>query len=512
MMNPQPSETTTDGASSPSRDDAVVKDRIGRIEQYGVEYIPEEERRSSPRNLISILSGGSLTFSVIIIGWFPVAFGLSWWQAASAVVVGSAIGAAVLAPTGLMGPRSGTNNPVSSGAFFGVAGRLIGSVLEASASVAFAALSIWTGGDALAGALTRFFGISDTEPIRLAAYAVLAVVVTIVSVLGHSSMVFCQRFMIPTAGTCLLVGLLVLGDAFDPHYPGTGDYMLGSMEAAWMLSALLCASTVASYGPYAGDWARHISPRVHSDASIMRALFIGGLFGMGGPFMWGVFTSVALFASAAPGAETSYVLALVDAAPLWFVPALIYVGLASGTAQAVINTYGTGLDTSAIIPRLNRVQATLVACALATALVYVGHFYSALVNGVSIFLAVLACSSIPWIVILTIGHVHRRGYYDVSDLQVFNRGEKGGVYWFTGGLNYVAIGVWTAAVAAGLWFSHNQWFTGPGARWVGGLDIGFLVAGAVAAVLYPIALRAFPEPAEVFGPDEVSRRGTRRWR
>lgn len=337
-------------------------------------------------------------------------------------------------------------------------------------------------------------------------------VVTIVSVLGHSSMVFCQRFMIPTAGLCLLVGLFVFGEAFDQHYPGTGEYMLGSMEAAWMLSALLCASTVASYGPYAGDWARHISPRAHSDASIMRALFVGGLFGMGGPFMWGVFTSVALFSSAAPGAGTSYVLALVDAAPLWFVPALIYVGLASGTAQAVINTYGTGLDTSAIIPSLNRVQATLVACALATALVYVGHFYSALANGVPIFLAVLACSSIPWIVILTIGHIHRRGYYDVSDLQVFNRGEKGGVYWFTGGLNYLAIGVWLLAVAAGLWFSHNQWFTGPGARWVGGLDVGFLVAGAVAAVLYPIALRAFPEPAELFGPDELARRGSSRWR
>ena len=34
-------------------------------------------------------------------------------------------------------------------------------------------------------------------------------------------------------------------------------------------------------------------------------------------------TSVALFASAAPGAGTSYVLALVDAAPLWFVGTLI---------------------------------------------------------------------------------------------------------------------------------------------------------------------------------------------
>lgn len=483
------------------RDIEIAKDRVGRIEQYGVEYIPEGERRSSPANLTRILSGGSLTFSVIIIGWFPVVFGLSWWQAASAVIVGSAVGAALLAPTGLMAPRTGTNNPVSSGAFFGVAGRLIGSVLEATASVAFAALSIWTGGDALAGALTRFFGISDTEPVRLVAYAVLATVVTVVSVLGHSSMLFCQRFMIPTAGICLLAGLLVFGDRFDPAYAGTGDYMLGSVQSAWMLSALLCASTVASYGPYVGDWARHVSPREHSDVSIIRALFVGGLFGMGGPFMWGVFTSVALFASAAPGADTSYVLALVDAAPLWFVPALIYVGLASGTAQAVINTYGTGLDTSAIIPRLNRVQATLVACAVATALVYVGHFYSALANGVSIFLAVLACSSIPWIVILTIGHLHRRGYYDVDDLQVFNRGEKGGVYWFRGGLNYTGIGVWAISACAGLWFSHNQWFTGPGATWVGGLDVGFLVAGLAAAVLYPTALRVFPEPGDVFGGD-----------
>lgn len=478
----------------------IAKDRAGRIEQYGVEYIPEDERRSTPRNLTNILFGGSLTFSVIIIGWFPVSFGLSWWQAASAVIIGSAVGAALLAPTGLMGPRSGTNNPVTSGAFFGVAGRLIGSILEASASVAFAALSIWTGGDALAGALTRFFGLTDLEPVRLSAYAVLAVVVTAVSVLGHSSMVLCQKLMIPTAGTCLIIGLFVYGRHFDPGYPGTGEYALGSLPAAWLLSALLCASTVASYGPYAGDWTRHISPKTHAPKAILRAMFVGGLFGMGGPFMWGVFTATVLYANAVPEAGTSYVLALINAAPPWFVPALIYVGLASGMAQAVVNTYGTGLDTSAIIPKLNRVQATLLACGIATLLVYVGHFYAAIASGVAVFLSLLACSSIPWIVILTVGHFHRRGYYHVDDLQVFNRGEKGGIYWFTGGLNFVGIGVWAAAFGAGLLFNANEWFVAPGARLLGGLDTGFLVAGGVAALLYPLALKMFPERAILFGP------------
>jgi purine-cytosine permease-like protein len=478
------------------------KDRVGKIEQYGIEHIPEEERHSSPKNLFTILFGGSLTFSIIIIGWFPIAFGLSWWQAASAVVVGSAFGAALLAPMGLMGPRTGTNNPVSSGAFFGVAGRLLGSFLEASASLAFAALSIWTGGDALAGALSRFFGVEDTTVPRLVAYGVLSVIVTIVSILGHANMVAAQRFMIPTAGLCILVGLVVYGRDFDPSYAGTGEYELGSFWATWLLSALICGSTVASYGAYAGDWTRHISRKLHADRSVVRMMFLGGLFGMGGPFMWGTFTSAALFSSGTASADTPYVLGLVEGAPLWFVPALIYLGLASGTAQAVINTYGTGLDTSAIIPRLNRVQATFLACAASAALVYVGHFNQAISAAVGVFLTLLACFSIPWIVMVVVGHFHRKAYYDADALQVFNRGERGGIYWYWHGFNPRGMGAWMVAATAGLFFTSNAWFVAPGAALAGGADIGFLVAGAVAAVLYPVVIWVFPEPREVYGEEE----------
>ncbi len=488
--------------TSPTTHDSVhAKDQVGKIEQYGIEYIPEDERQSKPKNLFTILFGGSLTFSLIIIGWFPIAFGLGWWHAASAVVIGSAVGAMLLAPMGLMGPRSGTNNPVSSGAFFGVAGRLIGSFLEATASLAFAALSIWTGGDALAGALQAFFDIEDATVPRLVAYGILSVIVTVVSILGHANMVAAQRFMIPTAGLALLVGLFVYGRDFDPSYSGAPEYAFGSLGATWLVSAVICGSTVASYGAYAGDWTRHISPKLHGDGSILRAMFLGGLFGMGGPFMWGTFTSAAIFSSGAADADTPYVLGLVQAAPLWFVPALIYLGLASGTAQAVINTYGTGLDTSAIIPRLNRVQATLVACVLSAALVYFGHFYSAIVDGVSIFLTLLASFSIPWIIMVAIGHIRRRGYYDPDALQVFNRGQRGGIYWFTHGFNLPAMLVWSLSTTAGLLFSSNAWFTGPGSTLTGGLDLGFVAAGIAAAILYPLSLRLFPEPRDVYAPD-----------
>lgn len=490
---------SSDVAAEPPRSRSY-EDRVGKIEQCGIDYIPESTRKSSPRNLFTILSGGSLTFSVIIIGWFPISFGLGFWQAASAVVAGSAVGAALLAPMGLMGPRTGTNNPVSSGAFFGVAGRLIGSLLEATASLAFAALSIWTGGDALGGALAAFFGIEDATVPRLAAYAVLSVIVTVMSVLGHANMVAAQRFMIPTAGLCLVAGIFVYAPGFDPSYSGTGTYAFGSAAATWVVSALICASTVASYGAYAGDWTRHISGKLHTDGSIMRSLLLGGVFGMGGPFMWGTFTAAAVIGGGHATTDTPYVLALVDAAPLWFVPALIYLGLAAGTAQAVINTYGTGLDTSAIIPRLDRVQATLVACGLATVLVYIGHFSAAVADAVSVFLQLLACFSIPWIVMVAIGHRRRRGFYEPDALQVFNRGERGGIYWFWHGFNVCGMTVWIIAAGSGLLFASNAWYVGPGAALVGKADLGFLVAGVTAAVLYPLAIKIFPEPDEVYGP------------
>ena len=51
--------------------------------------------------------------------------------------------------------------------------------------------------------------------------------------------------------------------------------------------------------------------------------------------------------------------------------------------MAFIRAYGTGLDTSSFIPRLNRIQATLVACVVATTLVYLGYFLSGIIEAVA---------------------------------------------------------------------------------------------------------------------------------
>jgi hypothetical protein len=108
----------------------------------------------------------------------------------------------------------------------------------------------------------------------------------------------------------------------------------------------------------------------------------------------------------------------------------------------------------------------------------------------------------PALDMVTIGHVRRKGYYEVDALQVFTRRERGGVYWYTHGLNTPMVVVWLLSTVTALMFAGDAWFIGPGAVALGELDLGFLFAGvAAAAGLYPLSLKHFPDRPAVLAPE-----------
>jgi purine-cytosine permease-like protein len=473
-----------------------VIDQVGRIENYGVDYIPEDQRFSKPINMLWILFGGSMTYGIIVIGWIPVSLGLGWWAAISAVIVGSIIGSTLLAPMSLFGVRTGTNNPVSSGAHFGAKGRLIGSILGITADLVFAALCIWAAGEVLAGSAARLFGYEGSILVlNLIAYTLVAIVMTIVSVLGHANMVSFTKWMVPTAGLIMIVGLWIYWPNFDPNYAG-GDYALGSFWPTWILGMVSVAATTQSYGPYVGDWTRHISPKKYSDRKLMLCTWIGGFFGMGGAYAFGAFTAVTF---ANPTA--SHASEMVANSPTWYLLPLLYMALVPGTAQAVINIYNMGLDFSSIFTRFTRVQATILLSAVSTILVYIGTFYQQVAVLVSSYLGFLIVLGAPWVTVNIIAFINRKGYYDPQHLQVFNRGEVGGRYWFHNGLNYRAVTAWATAVLVGILFVNTGWYVGPGAKLLSGTDIGLFVSIFTAAIIYIVILYLFPEPHYVFGPE-----------
>ena len=79
--------------------------KIGTVEPGGAEFIPLHERHGKPLQLFWTWTSPNLEFATVFVGVLAVAaFGLGFWQAVLAIVIGTAGGAA---RTGrAVGPRA----------------------------------------------------------------------------------------------------------------------------------------------------------------------------------------------------------------------------------------------------------------------------------------------------------------------------------------------------------------------------------------------------------------------
>jgi purine-cytosine permease-like protein len=156
---------------------------------------------------------------------------------------------------------------------------------------------------------------------------------------------------------------------------------------------------------------------------------------------------------------------------------------------------------SSVFPRFNRVQATFFIGVLSIAFIFIGRFALNLTQSISTFATLIITCTAPWMVVMALGFVTRRGWYDSEDLQVFNRRQRGGRYWFAHGWNWRGMGTWVVSAVVALLFTNLPGqFVGPLGNLANGADISLPVGLALAVVLYLAALVVFPEPRAVFGP------------
>jgi purine-cytosine permease-like protein len=349
---------------------------------------------------------------------------------------------------------------------------------------------VWTSGDALVASAHRLIGRPAGDGALAVGYALIGIEIAVVALYGHGTVVALQRFVVPVVGVLLLLGVVAFAGRFSAGYAG-GDYVLGGFWPTWMLAVTVAAAGPLSYAPSLGDYSRRISRRVHSDRAVLLAA-CGGVFGgLLVTTLFGAFTAVT-FQHLGP----SYVQDLVAGAPGWYVLPILLIGLAGGGGQGVLNLYASGLDLEALIPRLKRVHTTLITSLAAIVLLYVGTFALNAVDSITAMTLVLNGVAAPWVVVNLLGFLlARRGRYDPDDLQVFNRGERGGRYWFVGGWNPRAVGAWAAGSAFGLLAVDTQLYTGPLAGLAGGVDLSLAGSAVIAAAVYATSLAAWKEPS-----------------
>lgn len=476
-------------------------DGITRIETFGVEQIPDDQRHATPFDLFRLIFGGANTFATAVLGSFPILFGLSFQAGVLAIASGVLCGALILAPMGLFGALNGTNNAVSSGAHFGVHGRIVGSFLSLLTAIAFFSLSVWSSGDALVGGAQRLVGLPENALSLGLAYGLFAVLVLTVCLYGFRFMLWVNKIAVVSASLLFLLGIPAFAGSFDAGYAGTLQAGQPGFWAAFVGAALVAMSNPVSFGAFLGDWSRYI-PRQTPRLRILLAVIAAQAATLI-PFLFGLATA-SLVATKAPDyiAQNNYVGGLLAIAPTWYFLPVCLLAIIGGLSTGTTALYGTGLDLSSVLPRLlTRVRATLLIGLAAIAFIFIGRFSFNLVQSVSTFAVLIVTCTSPWMVIMILGLVVRRGFYCPDDLQVFTRGEQGGRYWFQHGWNWRGMGAWIPSALLGLAFVNLPGqFVGPLGELAGGIDLSLPLALGSAALLYLLLLLLFPEPAAVYGP------------
>ncbi|MQA10547.1 MAG: cytosine permease [Pseudonocardiaceae bacterium] len=470
----------------------AAQQRVIDIEVHGVEPIPEAERTSTPWDLFRLSFGGANTFATIILGSLPIAYGLGFVPAMTATLAGVLLGALILAPMSLFGPKNHTNNAVSSGAHFGVVGRIVGSFLSLLTAIAFFSISVWVSGDALVGAVQRLFAVDGGDLLRGVAYGIIAVATLVVCIYGYRFMLAVNKVAVVTCTAVMLLGFFAYAGSFDPGFAGHGGYVLGEFWPTWVLAALTAMANPISFGAFLGDWSRYIPDAVPKPRVLAAPL--GAQLATLLPFGFGVSTATLV------ADPNSYIAGLTAISPLWYAIPLIVVALIGGLSTGTTALYGTGLDFSSMFPRLSRVQATALVGSLSVVFIFLGSFVLNVVSSINAFVTLILLCTSPWMMIMMIGYWVRRGYYLPDDLQVFNRGQRGGTYWFARGVNWRAMAAWLPATITGLLMANTPLIIGPLADIAGGVDVSLIATLIVAGVLYLALIQLFPEPRAVFGP------------
>ncbi|MCW2911581.1 MAG: putative purine-cytosine permease yxlA, partial [Actinomycetia bacterium] len=106
--------------------------KVATVEPGGAEFIPLNERHGTPLQLFWTWTSPNFEFATVFVGVIGVAiFGLNFWQALLALVIGTAIGSVTQGLLSAMGPSHGVPQMVLSRLGFGYWGNILPAGLNA---------------------------------------------------------------------------------------------------------------------------------------------------------------------------------------------------------------------------------------------------------------------------------------------------------------------------------------------------------------------------------------------
>jgi NCS1 family nucleobase:cation symporter-1 len=451
--------------------------KVAAVEPGGVELIPLDERHGTPTQLLWTWASPNLEFATVFVGVIgTLFFGLSFTQAALAIVIGTALGSITHGYLSTMGPRTGLPQMVASRSAFGFWGNALPAVISSvMAGIGWFAVNSVSGALALS-ALTDLPGV--------VCLLVVVGVQVVVAFFGHNFVHVFQRFAFPVLAVIFLVAIVIVFTKAEPGAPGGGGGFGG-----FMLLASASFGYAAGWNPYASDYSRYLAP----DTSRVRVALFAGL----GIFLSCTALELAGAAAVTAGPEPFFgnpTSAFTDLLP-GVLGDLTLLAIALGAVCAnILNIYSGSMAFLTLEIRLpSHIRRALVGGVFGVIGFFIawsglsdaGHKYEN-------FLLVIAYWVAPWLGVVLTDRLLRRGTSSVGAMLTL------------GYRNWAGPIAFVVATAVSVWlFSDQTKYVGPVASANPGIGdltpvVGFAIAAVLYAVLFrPLAAPTPPVPTEV---------------
>jgi purine-cytosine permease-like protein len=442
-------------------------DEAFRVEQRGIEYIPEDERWATPRNLFGMWAGASIQFEYLVYGAVLMTFGFTFGQAVLLILVGN-LSYLLLGVCSLQGPEAGTTTFTINRAAFGPNGSRPIALFNWATQVGFEAeglILIVFGAMALAAKA----GFQAGTPLKVVFILAAAAIQAIVPFLGYATMVKVLRaLVVPFIALYVILAFLTIGKA-NPGSVHTGASWEGMMGGLAFTIALTGLGWVES----GNDFSRYL-PRTASRKSIVGWVFTATAIPQAALMLLGaaVATYVQIDSknpfNSFPHAFSS-----------WFLVPFFVVVILQLFAINSMDLYSSGVTLQALGLPIKRWNAVLVDTAICCGITAYAVFSAGFSRLLSDFVAAVIAWIAPWMAIFLMDWLLRGQRYVPLELQ---RTGPGSLYWRRGGVHWPALAAQALGTAASVLAFNQTFYVGPiASAFGGGADFsvftGILVGG-----------------------------------
>ncbi|GGV03685.1 allantoin permease [Streptomyces filipinensis] len=383
-----------------------------QVETHGLDVIGDVDRKGSPRTLFWPWFGANVSVLGLSYGAFALGFGISFWQALTAGVLGIVVSFLLCGFVAVAGKRGSAPTMVLSRAAYGVRGNRLPSVISWMLTVGWETVLTALATLATATVFSRlgWGGGTQTEVVALLVVAALTVVG---GVMGFDLIMRLQTVITVVTGVLTLVYVALVVDHVDWHTVSA----VPAGSAQEFVGALVFMMTGFGLGwvNAAADYSRYL-PRSSSSRGVIGWTTFGA---SAAPLLLLVFGL--LLAGSSPSLSKAVAAdpigALTTILPTWFLVPFAVVAVLGLVGGAVLDIYSSGLALLSAGLRVPRYLAALFDGVLMIAgSVYIVFFADDFLGQFMGFLTTLGVPIAAWCGIMLADIALRRRDYDDGDL------------------------------------------------------------------------------------------------